>query len=568
MSEPAAKRIRLVDPDHPEREVPKAGRANLELDPVQRAVCVLFIWEAYTRLKTSIFTALHDPAHTDIHLANTIMSVLRSAHNALRQQYNNSGNLPAIVADANMSINSGGEIKTIRGSVAKRIVKESAETHGLVYGRPAAGDTRHWYGTVAPILTFFSINGARVDEIRLGHSHMTVTKQGGVKKVAAVASYGIHEAHFPLCGGMSMNPGLRSSMAQSCGILTAAVMIARSSNPVFARKWKDSLIRSGFHIPFITEIAELLFNRTAPEVAGIITALGNLMLAITPRNFTRATPPFNFFLRVLCDESVVIPEREVPMETDAGPSTVKAIKIPSRYIAAEGDTPEVTSWKKTCRRAILLADGLDFSGRGLFWFYRLSSKYEYQMPFAPGTDPKVARQVCFHSIFDSWREDLGLLASISNEPYWLSRREMGKAFIGRGASAAAVKFTPVHLKAYARLAGASMTNYLAGTAGQIIAVPAFSGVREVQYTDAFLQVLQTGTPQASMALTNPMQVQAALLHLSRRVAETIREQGGKGMVGTATWKRIEEVSPSKDGSDYNGLVVTTNKFFFGGTEDL
>lgn len=103
-------------------------------------------------------------------------------------------------------------------------------------------------------------------------------------------------------------------------------------------------------------------------------------------------------------------------------------------------------------KAIFL-DNFDLSGKGFFYAYKLlqksSQKFNLEMD---GTEEQAA-QIVFHTIFGTFKEDLGVLKSITSVGNWSTRQELGKAF---AKSKEAVRsFNLPSLKYYSKLCSAN-----------------------------------------------------------------------------------------------------------------
>lgn len=96
-------------------------------------------------------------------------------------------------------------------------------------------------------------------------------------------------AHHILLEGISFPPQKRSSMAQSLGPMTTAIMVAKNGNSVqFGQKWKDALTRDCSHVPEIQTIVNLISGKNPSETRRILRALADLIMVTTSRNAHRA----------------------------------------------------------------------------------------------------------------------------------------------------------------------------------------------------------------------------------------------------------------------------------------
>lgn len=117
---------------------------------------------------------------------------------------------------------------SISNEAVKTVRLEILKKHNLVNEDFEAGDDKNWYGTMGPYLDMFSAYALRVNELRLGHNNMPITKQDGIHKSFPVAKYGLSGAHHVLLEGASFPPERRSSIVQSLGPMTAWLCMLRS----------------------------------------------------------------------------------------------------------------------------------------------------------------------------------------------------------------------------------------------------------------------------------------------------------------------------------------------------
>jgi hypothetical protein len=72
-----------------------------------------------------------------------------------------------------------------------------------------------------------------------------------------------------------------------------------------------------------------------------------------------------------------------------------------------------------------------------------------------------AAQILYHCIFGTYKEDLGVLAQITNCATWYTRQEIGKKFQGAGTTRKAVRIQPIRQVYYSKLTSANQTGLLA-----------------------------------------------------------------------------------------------------------
>lgn len=122
----------------------------------------------------------------------------------------------------------------------------------LKYIKPTDGEKNYWFGIIAPLLSYLCAHKLRRDEIRVGHDKIPTNKTGDTESFILTEAYGMQSAHHILLEGISFPPEKRSSMTQSLGPMTTAIMVAKNGNNLqFGKKWRDALARDCSHVPEI-----------------------------------------------------------------------------------------------------------------------------------------------------------------------------------------------------------------------------------------------------------------------------------------------------------------------------
>lgn len=94
-----------------------------------------------------------------------------------------------------------------------------------------------------------------------------------------------------------------------------------------------------------------------------------------------------------------------------------------------------------------------------------------------------AQQVLFHTIFGTYKEDLSILEQITGLGSWNTREEFKDKFQKMSTCGKSVKFKPLTLNMYSKLASANQTSLLATSYLQLCSIPVFSGVRKQHFTE-------------------------------------------------------------------------------------
>lgn len=153
----------------------------------------------------------------------------------------------------------------------------------------------------------------------------------------------------------------------------------------YRNKWENAVKKTLSHIPAITDFISLTeTNSSAEYVKPALALLGDILLVTTSRQSQRGCIP-------MCMLSYLY----------------------------EGMTPE--------NRAIFL-DNFDLSGKGLFYVYKSIQRSQQKFNIEIDGTEEQASQIVFYTIFGTFKEDLGVLKSITSVGNWSTRQELGKAF--------------------------------------------------------------------------------------------------------------------------------------------
>ncbi|CAH1395108.1 unnamed protein product [Nezara viridula] len=98
-------------------------------------------------------------------------------------------------------------------------------------------------------------------------------------------------------------------------------------------------------------------------------------------------------------------------------------------------------------------NGLSFSGAMAFEIYQKLTEYKWVLN-VPNTCsyPEMVKQIYFHSVFGTYKEDLGILKWMTEgEPNFMNRKQRSPAF---GKAEKKMSFTPYKLKRWSKLASA------------------------------------------------------------------------------------------------------------------
>lgn len=417
-----------------------------------------------------------------------------------------------------MTINfDGKEYSKSRDSLLK-IWKATIASVGLEYKKFKEGDSMNWYGTMGPYIDFFCGFGLRFKELRIGHDKMPVTRSDGVTTEFPVRKYGLTGAHHVLLEGCTFPPEKRSSMAQSMGPMTSVLCMLRSEG-MYRQKWASAVKRAFNHIPIIDDIIEVTkTQRRAQDISTTVGLLAEIVLVTTSRQATRMFLPLVFLVKT-CES-----------------------------FEARGHSKDT------------LLKFFNTTGSGGFCIYKSAHKEKWSIG---GTfTQEMAGQVVFHSIFGTYKEDFGILKSITNVGNWMTREEIGKGFT-RGAdhSEKRIAKLPV-LTHYSKMSCANQSCLLTGVYNQVASVPVFSGRRSHLFGADFFEHLEKKAVVMSTGKTIP-QINASLSLILEDLHQKVRLNKGKMDMGTVEWRSMEKLDVNVPGDIVDFCPVGIGKYFMG-----
>lgn len=207
-----------------------------------------------------------------------------------------------------------------------------------------------------------------------------------------------------------------------------------------------------------------------------------------------------------------------------------------------------------------LLNGFNVSGHGGFYTYKIASQIQLEMEGNFTRDE--AQQVLFHTIFGTYKEDLSVLGQITGLGNWNTREEFGDKFQKMSTGGKSVKFTPIPLLYYSKLASANQTSLLATSYLQVCSITVFSGRRKQNFTEVFLEQISKRSGAISSAKTIP-HIIATLTELLSSLSQKLIGGGKRLSMGTVTWRSMEDINIEAGGSELNFEAEGTCKFFLG-----
>nr|QMP82326.1 nucleocapsid protein [Phasmatodean orthomyxo-related virus OKIAV172] len=511
----------VVDVNNPNVEIQDAKRPQVPQERAKKIKVIKFIIKSHFKILEHFELV---EKSKDLNLGDQIHNILFTTYNVLRQHHNQTGgNLHARISSTDFKVQMQGVEYTKGREDIYHIVGTVAHEEGIPFGKYENNNAANWYGIAGPLLNFLGGFALRRKELRLGHHTMPIEKRGNIERVVNLAQYGLYGAHHILCEGVTFPPEKRSSMAQSVGPMTSLLCYLKSDRR-FAEKWAAACKRSMAHFPDIDTVLSVIREKDPTEIRPLITLLADVALIVTTRQANRMFPPPAAFSYILLKESHRV-----------------------------GGSVYNTS---------NLIENFNFTGAGAFAFYKVFQSIEWEISLNQSTDT-IAKQIVYHAMFGTFKEDLSILEKITNLANWSTREQMGRAFQKATTEGTRIRFRPVQQVYYAKMAQANQTGLLTSSYSQLTSQPCFSGKTKRKFSDAFFDHLSNGTPK--VAGGKSLQALVSSYSALKEDLRTMLEKEGRTIkMGTKGWKKIADLTPTLEGEDDDTLeFVGTGKFFLG-----
>lgn len=205
----------------------------------------------------------------------------------------------------------------------------------------------------------------------------------------------------------------------------------------------------------------------------------------------------------------------------------------------------------------------DMSEKGAALLYEAcaSDKGGWIMPQTAGSDAALWGQAVFHAIWGSYTEDLSLLAWMTSQKKWTTRKEFGGLMEKLGTSKGTISITIPQLIYSSKLASANITDRMTEHNEQVSAYPVWSGKVTRPYSQDLLEAIKsTGVSQKTVG----KDILSLSMDLMKILEEELKhaEENSSPRMGTVEWRTVAGATHKKD---VDGNVVTapilTNKFF-------
>ncbi|CAK9304784.1 unnamed protein product [Gordionus sp. m RMFG-2023] len=227
-----------------------------------------------------------------------------------------------------------------------------------------------------------------------------------------------------------------------------------------------------------------------------------------------------------------------------------------------------------------LVNFVNFSGHGGFMFYKEACKIDWKIN--GNMKAEVAKQMVFHSIFGTFKEDLSILSQITHFENWNIRNEMWPAFREMNRSATTLKFQLITYKYYYNLSGASFRKYLSDSSSQLSSMSVFSGREGASLTkylpDSSSQLCSMSVfsgriegirssdflkymAKSSKSIQDRCNV---LSEKTIEIAKSIERDNNKYAMGVTDWFDMESATYKQHGTRLNDMdLIGTGKLFSG-----
>lgn len=526
-----------MDPDT-NTPIENAKKPRIELAPQRKKTCLKVIVEMYEALMKEMFGQKAEGSSTRsmdidgsnetylgalncITTGNHVLSIIFTIHNICRQRLKNvSTNMITKTATTSFKVRYCGKDYPITNIKVENLWAQITKENGLEYKNYDVQDNDNWYGTMGPYLDMFSAYALRVNELRLGHNNMPISKSDGIHKSFPVTKYGLSGAHHVLLEGTSFPPERRSSIVQSLGPMTAWLCMVRSEG-VYRRKYAMAVKRAMSHIPCIDELIELTKNtKQASEIAAVTTLVAEILLVTTARQATRMFYPITLFAAVYKQE----------LEQD-------------RFLGFFSST-----------------------GAGGWYTYKRACEINCKWTLAGEMEEEKAAQIVFHGIFGTYKEDLSILEMITNVSNWFTREDMGGCFKKQGTCAKLTRVTLPGVLAYSKMSCANQTGLLSGVYNQVATVPCFSGRRTHAFDSGFFDHIEKRKVIGSSG-KSLNQIMNILTSTLEELHDMLRKKEGKLEMGTTTWRTMSDLGIENPGTETTVVVKGKSKMFLGKRND-
>nr|QMP82155.1 nucleocapsid protein [Siphonapteran orthomyxo-related virus OKIAV157] len=537
-----SRKRKLFDPDS-NKEITDVKKARYELKPTVKAQVITFIIRAFIALHFKImgdFDRL-----TNITVGGQIMNILHTGHSVLRQsaQRENKAVLESKVRTGTPKVSYLGTEYPIAIEDLKGVVSGIAKLCGLAYSAtsapaaqpdedvnmavddaaaaPAAAPAQvtllggdEWFGIAGPIFNFLTGFNLRWRELRLGHDEIPFKKEDGNVHSYPISTFGLKRSHGLLLEGCRFPPERRSSMIQSLGPMTLLVSYLLAK-PGYEDKLKTALTNS---IPILRDfpnILETMKGKKFGDLKNIIGLIAEISILTTTRQRNRAFPPPAVFVSIL---------------SNAG--DYNAVKGFFALQSVSGPTITDSGNKRK-----ILRSNITFSGIAQAVLNNVAAENSWTI--AGEFSDAEFQQLIFHCWWGTYKEDFGILKSITNHANWFKRDQYGKKFRAPSTQKANTIKGLVSMKYFSKLSNAIQTNYAGTGLRQVASIPCFSGNRVRVFGGSYFKYVAEQTYTAGNASTL-QGIENELTIVFKKMLDRLRREEGTMDSGTTSWFQVDQ----------------------------
>nr|QED21507.1 nucleocapsid [Lestrade virus] len=551
-----SRKRKLFDPDT-NKEISDTKRAKYDLQPVIKTQIINFIIVSFIALHVAILKSLND--FHNISVGCQVMNILYTAHSVLRQsaQKNNKGGLATKVRNGTPKISFDGKEHSISYSALITLVENCAKYCGLAYTYDETPrqqqsedvempqqessskkpdfevpstllDGSDWFGIAGPLFNFMTGFHLRWRELRLGHDEIPYQKKNGETSCYPISSFGLKRSHGLLLEGCRFPPERRSSMIQSLGPMTllTSYLMAKAG---FDNKIKAALLDS---IPILRDfpnILDTIKGKKIGELRNIIGLIAEISILTTTRQRNRAFPPPTVFVSILANSTDF---SLAAFLTSSGPLSQPPIK-------------------DSKNRRTILRSHITFSGIAQAVLNNIAAENSWKI-CGDFSDVEF-QQLIFHSWWGTFKEDFGILRSITNHANWFKRDQFGRKFRASTSKKVMELKSLVVMKYYSKLSCAIQTNYAGTGLRQVASIPCFSGRRTRLFGGSYFKYITEQTSIAGSA-TTLQGIENELTIVFGKMIERLKREDGTMEAGTTEWFAVDINSSDAILMDANKMI--------------
>nr|QMP82240.1 nucleocapsid protein [Coleopteran orthomyxo-related virus OKIAV158] len=486
---------RLIDPDDGS-EINTAKKARYELQPHIKDIVLRFITLSHYIFYCQLIPS-GNPSLLNISIGTQIMNIVFTIYTVCRQEGSSiPSSMTAKITQGNPKWTHLGQSYNADVKTLIQAMKVCAEVCGLSFNKssasqPPSGSSStstddpmtglitgdKWFGVAGPFLNFLTGFSLRLKELRLGHSEFPFKKSRGQSISYPTSRYGLNRTHHILLEGIRFPPERRSSMVQTLGPMTNLLCYLEAP-PDYSNKFEAAVKNSLGHIPNIEGIVKALKSQKKMSYRNIISLIADITIIVTSRQHNRTFPfPSAVTLNMVSEADIK------KFKTIACPQP--EVQFPKVLRESES-----SKWRQN----------ITMSGLPAAIFYNHIAKTQWDLNGTFSSDE--ASQVIFHCWWGTYKEDLGILQSITTNQIWRKRDELGNKFQKMNSTSSITsQINLIKLTKFAKLASANQTGLMTQGAKQTASVPVFGGNRKRKFSDDFFKYLEEQSPSGTGLLT-------------------------------------------------------------------